>query len=119
MATESPAITGSWTSSSHSKWVRDNIAHFGGNPNRVTIGGESAGGLSTSSNLASPTAKGLFDAAIIESGAYILFTVQSVAAQEALGVAFATAVGCTGTNVQIAACLRSAPVATLIAAQGT
>jgi len=100
------------------KWVHDNIEHFGGNPHRVTIGGESAGGLSTSSNLASPTAKGLFHAAIIESGAYMLFTVRPVAAQEALGVAFATAVGCTGTNAQIAACLRNTSVATLVAAQG-
>ena len=100
------------------KWVRDNIARFGGNPNHVTIGGESAGGLSTSSNLASPTANRLFHAAIIESGAYMLFDIQAVAAQEALGVTFATAVGCTGTNQQIAACLRSAPVATLIADQG-
>ena len=100
------------------KWVRDNIEHFGGNPNRVTIGGESAGGLSTSSNLASPTANGLFHAAIIESGAYMLFSVRPVAPQEALGVTFATAVGCTGTNAQIAACLRNTPVATLLAAQG-
>jgi para-nitrobenzyl esterase len=100
------------------KWVRDNIEHFGGNPHRVTIGGESAGGLSTSSNLASPTAKGLFHAAIIESGAYMLFTVRPVAAQEALGVSFATAVGCTGMDPQIAACLRNAPFAALLAAQG-
>jgi para-nitrobenzyl esterase len=100
------------------KWVRDNIARFGGNPNHVTIGGESAGGLSTSSNLASPTANGLFHAAIIESGAYMLFDVQPVAAQEKLGGAFATALGCTGTNTQIAACLRNTPFAALIAAQG-
>jgi para-nitrobenzyl esterase len=100
------------------KWVRDNIARFGGNPNHVTIGGESAGGLSTSSNLASPTANGLFHAAIIESGAYMLFDIQPVAAQEALGVKFATAVGCTGTNQQIAACLRSISFAALLAQQG-
>ena len=97
------------------QWVRENIARFGGNPNHVTIGGESAGGLSTASNLASPTAKGLFRAAIIESGAYMLFNVASLATQEARGAAFATAAGCTGTNAQVAACLRALPVTTLLA----
>jgi para-nitrobenzyl esterase len=48
----------------------------------------------------------------------MLFTVRPVAAQEALGVALATAVGCTGTNPQIVACLRNAPVTTFLAAQG-
>jgi para-nitrobenzyl esterase len=46
--------------------------HFGGNPRNVTIFGESAGGLSVHSHLASPLAAGLFDKAIVESGAYQL-----------------------------------------------
>jgi para-nitrobenzyl esterase len=100
------------------KWVLDNIRNFGGNPKHVTISGESAGGLSTLSNLASPTAHDLFRGAIVESGAYMIFNIPSLAAQEARGVAFATAVGCTGTSAKIAACLRAAPAAALIAAQG-
>jgi para-nitrobenzyl esterase len=100
------------------KWVRDNIRKFGGNPERVTIAGQSAGGLSTLSNLASPTARGLFRGAIAHSGAYMLFSLQPLAQQEALGIAFETAVGCTGPSARVAACLRAAPVASLVAAQG-
>ena len=51
------------------KWVRDNIENFGGDADNVTIFGESAGGMSVSTLLAMPEAKGLFHRAIAQSGA--------------------------------------------------
>lgn len=51
------------------RWVRENIARFGGDPSKVTIGGMSAGAISVSAHMASPLSKGLFARAIGESGA--------------------------------------------------
>jgi len=93
------------------KWVKTNIAAFGGDPANVTLFGESAGGLSTHSQIVSPLASGLFQKAIVESGSYTL-QLPTLAAAETLGQSFATAAGCAS---QTAACLRALPVATIIA----
>ena len=95
------------------RWVQRNIARFGGNPHDVTIFGESAGGLSTLSQVASPQARGLFERAIVESGSYNL-TQAPLASAESAGEAFATKAGCAS---QTAACLRSLPVSTILADQ--
>jgi para-nitrobenzyl esterase len=52
-------------------WIRDNIALFGGDPNNVTIYGQSGGGGKVSSLMAMPAAKGLFQRAVVESGAAV------------------------------------------------
>jgi len=92
------------------KWVQRNIAAFGGDPDNVTIFGESAGGFNVLANMASPTAKGLFHRGIVESGAYSLEQTPLVQA-EATGTAFSVAVGCLD---QTAACLRSLSVQDII-----
>lgn len=51
------------------KWVKDNIARFGGDPNNVTLFGQSAGGMATARLMGMPQARGLFQKAILESGA--------------------------------------------------
>ncbi|XP_046290754.1 cocaine esterase isoform X4 [Marmota monax] len=68
-------------------WVQQNIAHFGGNPDKVTIFGESAGGTSVSSHVLSPMSQGLFHGAIMESGVALLPSLIA-SSSEAVSTAF-------------------------------
>ncbi|WP_367039604.1 carboxylesterase family protein [Streptomyces sp. Je 1-332] len=99
------------------RWVRANIGSFGGDRQRVTIAGESAGGRSVCTQLASPTAKGLYRAGIVQSGAYGDCAARQRDEALAQGTAFAKKAGCPDPATALA-CLRKKPAEAILAAQG-
>lgn len=88
------------------RWVRDNIANFGGDPAKVTIGGESAGAMSVCDHLVAPGSAGLFRAAIIQSGP--CQAQGALPAAEQRSIDYAVGLGC-GLMELAAQCLRDLP----------
>jgi len=99
------------------RWVRRNIRAFGGDPNNVTLGGQSAGARNTTANLMSPFARGLFQRAILQSYPELNW----ITAEQVLtrGTDFGVAAGCPGSDHAAAACLRKLSVERILQLQGT
>ncbi len=89
------------------RWVRDNIARFGGDPDNVTLFGQSAGAVSVCAQLASPQAAGLFHRAVIQSGPCAT-PLSSVAAVSRLGDRVSEGLGCRDAADELA-CMRARP----------
>ena len=105
-----------WDQLAALEWVRDNIAAFGGDPSRVTLAGESAGAMSVCIHLASRHSRGLFSAAVMESGTCDsdTFFVPFAASAEWSRV-FANSVGCPGNDSEaMVECLQQLPVDVLV-----
>ncbi|QKV91420.1 carboxylesterase family protein [Streptomyces sp. NA02950] len=98
------------------RWVRHNIGAFGGDRNRVTLGGQSAGSVDTCLHIASPTAKRLFHRAVQQSGSCASEDAAAplpLAAAEQRGQSFAASMGCADPK-SAPACLRRVPATELI-----
>lgn len=89
------------------KWLKQNVAQFGGDASNITITGESAGGWSVAYLLAAPPAKGLFHKAIMQSGGSEIINTSEQAF--AVGSEFSEYLGCEQES-DVAACLRQTPV---------
>jgi para-nitrobenzyl esterase len=95
------------------RWVRENIANFGGDPESITLGGQSAGAMSTAIIMSLPQSRGHIKRALLQSPALIRLTRDPADARSA-GAEFARALGIDPGD---AAALRSVPVAQILSAQ--
>lgn len=101
------------------KWIRRNVAAFGGDPDQVTVFGESAGGMSITNLMGAPAARGLFNRAAIMSGGgrgptplrRMSQDLPDLPSAETIGVNFARANGISADGAQALKALRALPAA--------
>lgn len=93
------------------KWVRDHIEHFGGDPNRVTLLGYSAGGMSVGLHLVSPMSRGLFHRAALMSGSvFPPYQLEMPKSQNYLIDRLARVIGCNDKDQSAVECVKQADV---------
>ncbi|VDP71725.1 unnamed protein product [Echinostoma caproni] len=118
---EAPGNMGLWDQRLAMKWIKDHIADFGGDPERITLFGESAGAVSVSTHVVSPWSHGYFTNAIMQSGSIFgNWGLSSGVDQLNRTHKFANILGChKGSEMDIINCLRSKSVNDILDAHNT
>ncbi|XP_075748021.1 acetylcholinesterase-like [Rhipicephalus microplus] len=118
---ELPGNVGFWDQNLALKWVRRNVAAFGGNPNEITVCGHSAGAISAAVQAVSPHSKGLFQRVILQSGSPLSLVMGDYVKGKGKFINVAGTLGCYDTNrtleeqlSDIIGCLRSLEPAELM-----
>ncbi|KAK8750435.1 hypothetical protein OTU49_014826 [Cherax quadricarinatus] len=116
---DAPGNVGMYDQALAMKWIRDNIAFFGGNPDRITLFGESAGAGSIAVHLLSPVSSHLFDRAILQSGVINSpWSIMSADKAYDIGLRLVDDVGCNASKINenpemVMECMRRVDSATI------